>query len=374
MRVLHVVPWISKDNPFGGPITVALGQTAELERRGHEVRVVAGGRVDGALSDELSRQGVTVMRSFRVLPGLGFSGVVSPRLLWWIARHAGDYDVVHVHVCRDLVAMPAAFIAELRGRRVVLQPHGMVDGSQRRLARWWDRVMTRRVFRRAGAVLTLTDRERNDITTVTGRSPDRIDILPNGIAPAEFVKEPERQRAQLLFCSRLHARKRPQLFVRAAIQLVRSGVEADFLLVGPDEGEGAAIDGILQSIGGSTIKRAPAVSPSDVPGLLAEAAVLVLPSVDEPFPMIVLEAMSIGRPVIVSDSCGLAHFVSVHGAGLVVRSDDEASLVEAMSTLAQSATLRSSMGRAGYEAVGAHLTIRAVVDQLEAIYQRPGAS
>jgi len=51
--------------------------------------------------------------------------------------------------------------------------------------------------------------------------------------------------------------------------------------------------------------------------VMGRAAVYVLPSVDEPYPMTVLEAMACGRPVVVTDSCGLASLVSRSGSGVV---------------------------------------------------------
>ena len=44
----------------------------------------------------------------------------------------------------------------------------------------------------------------------------------------------------------------------------------------------------------------------DVQRMLAEIDVLVLPSKDEPFPMVVLEALAVGTQVLVMPSCGFA--------------------------------------------------------------------
>ena len=51
-----------------------------------------------------------------------------------------DYDVVHVHVARDFVTLPAATIARRAGVPYVLQPHGMIDPSDHALARPLDAV------------------------------------------------------------------------------------------------------------------------------------------------------------------------------------------------------------------------------------------
>ena len=76
---------------------------------------------------------------------------------------------------------------------------------------------------------------------------------------------------------------------------------------------------------------------------MAAAYAYVLPSVDEPFPMTVLEAMAAGKPVIVTDSNGLAGAVRDYGAGIVVPGDSAQALVEAMQRLVSEPTLAERM-------------------------------
>ncbi|MCU1366192.1 MAG: putative glycosyl transferase, group 1 family protein, partial [Ilumatobacteraceae bacterium] len=127
MKVLQVVTWVAPGNPFGGPVRVALNHVEELRRRGHDVRLVAAqprsadrGRWS---SSELGVQGFD---AFRVLPGAGFSGVTSPKMLRFAWSAGRQVDVVHVHLARDLVTLPFAAIVRWRRVPYVVQCHGMV--------------------------------------------------------------------------------------------------------------------------------------------------------------------------------------------------------------------------------------------------------
>ncbi len=51
---------------------------------------------------------------------------------------------------------------------------------------------------------------------------------------------------EVLFAARMHPRKRPLVFVEMAKALLDAGVDARFTLVGPDEGEGAALRAALK--------------------------------------------------------------------------------------------------------------------------------
>lgn len=56
---------------------------------------------------------------------------------------------------------------------------------------------------------------------------------------------------------------------------------------------------------------------ADVPYLLLAGDALVLPAYDEAAGMVILEAMIAGLPVLTTENCGYAHFVSTAGAGVV---------------------------------------------------------
>ena len=148
---------------------------------------------------------------------------------------------------------------------------------------------------------------------VAGR---RLRLVPlgNGVpeypAAAQGPGPPE-----VLFAARMHPRKRPIAFVEMAKALLNAGIDARFTLMGPDEGEGAALRKALK--GDSRISWEGALPPGDVPRRMASASLYVLPSVREPYPMSVLEAMSVGLPVVVSSDCGLAQLVERTRSGLV---------------------------------------------------------
>lgn len=370
MKVLQVLTLVAPGNPFGGPVSVAVNQVEELRRRGHDVELVAS-QPPARRRGSWTSSSVDAFTGWQVVPGAGFSGLASPGLYTHVRRRIRDYDVVHVHMSRDLVTMPVAALARRRGVPYVLQMHGMVDASSRRSAAVLDAMWTRRVVSGASRVLTLTDRERSDVATVVRGGAAAMEMLINGVRPPAGVVAIPEGPTRFVFCSRLHGRKRPVLFAEAAVEMLGSGVDAEVRIVGADEGELAAVRRAASAVPSIVIDDA--VEPGLVGGVLDEAGVLVLPSVDEPFPMVVIEAMSRGRAVIVTESCGLAAFVRDHGCGCVIAPDDKQALVEAMSRLASDSAEVAAMGARGAAAVREYLGIAAVVDRLEAIYAEVAA-
>ena len=82
------------------------------------------------------------------------------------------------------------------------------------------------------------------------------------------------------------------------------------------------------------------------------ALFLAHPARYEGLPNVVLEAMSVGVPVVVTDTQqGILDFVSHEKTGLVVPSESESSLATAMRRLIDDEPLRAFLGRAGREAI-----------------------
>ncbi|MDD7930674.1 glycosyltransferase [Microbacterium thalli] len=304
MRIAHVVTYISNDGSFGGPVRVALSQAAALAARGHDVTVY------GASPDAVPRtvrQDGYRLRMFparRLHRALGFAGMFAPGLTRALKAEIHAIDVVHVHLARDLVTLPAARAARKAGVRLIVQPHGMIDRSTNPLAVPVDAWEVRPALRAASTVLTLTDQEQRDIRAIVPTA--RVRSIGNGIVVAD-VPDYEGRANEVLFLARLHPRKRAVAFVEMASELIARGETATFTLAGPDEGDGEGVRAaIRRSPAPERIRWIGPVDPALTDALLRRVRVFVLPSTGEIFPMAILEAFAAGTPVVTTDSLGIA--------------------------------------------------------------------
>ncbi|NDZ78078.1 glycosyltransferase [Streptomyces sp. SID10853] len=388
MRVLHAVTLHSPTHAFGGPVRVALNLSQGLRARGHEARLLALGDGFGASGERLPTEveGVParLFQARRLLP-LGFSGITSPALLAAAGRVVRDADLVHVHLARDLVTLPVALAALRAGKPLVLQTHGMVDPSDRLLAKVLDTLAVRRVLRRASAVLYLTGHERRGLEAVaagkrgplagpgsqTGSGepggPLRLVRLVNGV-PAQEVRPTPSGPPRILYAARLQARKRPRDFVTAVPEILRHHPEAEFVVAGPDEGELASVQALISRLGlGERVHCPGPLSAGEMLAELRHAHVYVLPSVDEPFPMSVLEALAAGTPAVVTRSNGLAGDIADAGAGRVV--DGAPELAGAVLELLDPATAGAA-STAARKLAAESFSMDAVLDTLLGVYEK----
>jgi glycosyltransferase involved in cell wall biosynthesis len=370
MRILHGVTLVGPGNPFGGPPTVAINQARELRTRGHDVEVLAGrsreAQLSGWSSDAL---GVTSFPVHRILPAPGFQMLVSPGVLLHGRRSLRKTDIAHIHFVRDLISLPLAALAMKRGVPYVLQTHGSVHHSKRKSAKVLDIVATKRLLTHAAAVLCLHAHEEDLVREVTGDAPVTTVVVPNGVPTPEAPTPMDRRRRVVLFASRLAPLKRPTAFARAAVDLTRSGIDARFVMLGPDEGEGPAVRAVLaRSDSSNLVEWLGPVEQHDVVAWMVRASLLVLPSAYEPFGMVVLEALAAARPVVVTEACALADFVRSNQCGRVVPSDDQEALRETIRELLSEPELLEQMGERGFRAVRQNYGMASIGDELERIY------
>lgn len=368
MRIAHVVTLISPDGAYGGPVRVAINQAKALVDRGHTVTIFAGTRGFEVPPTSMDGIELALFPVRQIVPGTGFAGLWSPSMHRAFRKRLTDFDVVHIHLARDLIVMPIASLLQRRRKTYVVQTHGMIDPSSHPLAAPFDLWATRRVLRSAARRLYLTDREYNDLRSVLGSDSHELSLLPNGVPlQASAVSGGG---SEVLFLARLQTRKQPALFVEAAATLHHEFPNSTFALVGPDEGEAHRVDEMIKRNRlESTVRWEGALDASSTIARMKEASIYVLPSVDEPFPMSVLEAMSVGLPVIVSDSCGLAQAIHRSSAGVVFDGSGP-SLTSALRRLLADPYSATQMGRAGRDLVTAEYSIESTAVRLELIYEQ----
>lgn len=368
LRVVHVVALDATGGAYGGPMSVAVADVKALRRTAFDVDAAVWSGWDGEAPIRMA-EGL-VHRRFRAyspVKSLRFVGLVCPSLWFSLVRDRRRIDVLHIHLGRDLITTIAALIAILLRMPTVVQTHGMVmvgKGLHFRLSN----LLLVPVLRRALAVLALTSHEESELRCIAGRELN-IDRIPNGIDL--FQKDrPDQPQHRVLFVSRLHPRKGLRYFIYAAEEM-KARTSAEFVVAGPDEGDMHLIDeSQVRSPGAVSYQGA--WESERVRLEMADAIVYVLPSVGEVVPMSVLEAMSVGVPVIVTSDCGLAHDITAYGAGVVLdhTGDLGDQLVAAISLLVEDPELRSKMSKMGVLLVKNSYSIKGVAERLIKIYGR----
>lgn len=379
MKILHVVTLHTPDHAFGGPTRVAFNLSKVQRANGDDARVMAlgDGFPDGELPSHVEGVPVHLFQARHLLPMFEVSGITSAALLRTARRMMRGADLVHVHLMRDLVTLPAALLALATRTPLVVQTHGMIDPTEKKVAQLTDVLGVRKVLREADAVLHLTEMERVDVNAVAAPAPlTRTVRLVNGVRPQE--RKPARDPGRpptVLYLARIQERKRPEDFIAAMPHVLAHHPDARFVLAGPDTGALAGTLALARKLG--VTDSLDHVGPLEHDAVLTagrEADVYVLPAIEEPFPVSVLEAMSVGTPVVITRTCGQGPDVSAAGAGRVIDSrvgEDAANarkVADAILELLEPEAAEQA-GKAAWQLVNDQFTIEAVTRTLRGTYE-----
>ena len=113
---------------------------------------------------------------------------------------------------------------------------------------------------------------------------------------------------------------------------------------------------------------------SDIPQILSEADIFVLPSRWEGLPLSILEAMRAGLPVIATDVGGVAESVTNGVTGYLTARDDISDMRDRIQTVMGNVELMRSLGKAGRRRYEQDFRLETMVDKTLAIYREVGGS
>lgn len=319
MRIVHVLTFLDSKRSYGGPATVALTLAEEQAKQGHEPYLFS-------LSDEDPVQisgfpeNVT-KRIFRIRKGNGrrkFSAFLSLKSFYWLYKNRNDFDVFHLHFSRDLFQVIAALVITSTSAKIILQPHGMITNAVSKRKPYqaiYDFLFIKPALRRANCVTALQEEEKNALIKAFGCA--NIAILTNGIKFEEFQDNVPRDHNLVVFVSRLHPQKDPLIFLKVAERMLSKGTSVKFQIAGPDGGLEEEVRSQIELTNSHQFKFLGSLANQEVRSLFRRAGVLVLPSKDDPYPMIILEAASCGLQVILSASSALAPTIIENKLGII---------------------------------------------------------
>lgn len=224
------------------------------------------------------------------------------------------------------------------------------------------------------AVICNAEMIKQEIIDDFGVPADKITVIYNAIDNQEFLPANVELRQQLRLQYQIPQQAHCLIFVgsgferkglAAAIRAV-AATDSYLLVVGKDKAE-KRYQALAQSLGCSDRLRFMGMQKQTRPFYQAADA-LLLPTLYDPFPNVILEAMSCGLPVITSTTCGGAEFITQGQNGFVTDALDVPALIAAITALPRQA-LGSAMGEAARITILPHNAQR-LSQQLVDLYRR----
>lgn len=342
--IVQITPYYP---PHLGGLERVVSHLAREQAKQHDVRVLTTALGSAGAPHNALEGGVMVHRHRAVEAA---HTAIAPGLPVHLARLPRD-AVLHLHCAHALLPEAVALAARLRGTRFVLHFHLDVDasGPLGALLPYYKKHVFGRVLRAAAGVIALTDAQAAFLTQTYRVPADRVHVVPNGVAETYFMppRVPEPGPLGLLYVGRLDAQKNVARLLDA-LSLARQDIR--LRIIGDGELRGR-LEAHAERLGLRNVEFSGGLLGEDLVKAYADADAFVLPSDREGMPLVVLEAMAAGLPVIATDVPGTRELVE--GAG-VLATPEPAALAEAIDSVAADLPLRARMALASTERARAH--------------------
>jgi glycosyltransferase involved in cell wall biosynthesis len=383
MRVLHVIPSLSPKR--GGPSEVALNLVRSLQELNIDAEIITtnddeDGLLDVPLFRRVPYEGVPVWFFPRMAQMKDFMPSLS--LTRWLAHHVREYDILDHHYLFCYVPTVAACIARWHDVPYTVRTMGQLTPwalSQSRLKKQvYSTLFERQNLNRAAAVHCTSVGEAEDVEQFGVRAPKVV--LPLGVnlpEPIAHAGVKLRQRYGIetntpiiLFLSRLHYKKRPELLIDSLAALIQQGYSVHLLLAGSGDADYVtALEKQATRLGvQEQVTFAGFVSGYDKDLVLQGSDLFALPSYSENFGIAVAEAMAAQLPVIVTSGVQIAPEIESTAAGLVIEGEQK-HLTAAITQLLQTPQYRQQLGENAVQLVQERYSWRAIAQQLAEAYQ-----
>lgn len=330
------------------------------------------------------------LRNFRMYPG--FSFVWKPQGIYWENLYA-------VNACRTIernkinlinahFAYPEGFVGLLAkkrtGKPLVVTIHGydiLVDstiGYGERLDKRINNIISR-VLKNADVVIAASHATFNEVNKIVN-DVEKIRLIPNGVDVQKFNPHIENieirkklgiEKKTVVFTLRTHMPKYGlEYLVRAASIVCRERKDV-FFIFGGEGGLRQYHEQLAAKLGlNGKVSFTGVIPQAQVPYYYAASDIVVIPSIQEGFGLVVTEAMACGKPVIGTKVGGILDQIIDGYNGLLVAPRSPSEIAAKILWLIDNPDAAKSIGNNGRKTVEKNFNLKDRIDRLATLYQQ----
>jgi len=382
LKIAQLTPYYFPS--IGGVESVVKYTSEELVKRGHSVHVITSNRdhnnrLKKNIIQSKEKNGVTIHRLKSILN----FGHMSFFPDCYKVLMDEDFDIIHSHVFRHPHLEIANLVGKIKKIPVVLHGHspffkrGEISAKKLFYYSLYDFQAKLRFLKNINKIIALTEFEKNRYLNL-GVQHEKIAVIPNAasddcfqkVNPKPFLKKHNLQGKKIiLFIGNLNNVKRPDLLLRALAKLIIKNPKVFLLLVGPDEGMLKEITLLAKNL--KVENHYAWLGPlygKDKLQVLSAAKLFILPSDLDALPLVLVEAMAQGIPVIGSNAIGPSEIIDDGETGFIVRKRNVEDIVNASLKLLNNRSLYNKMGHKAKHTAENKYRVSKIVDNIEKIY------
>jgi glycosyltransferase involved in cell wall biosynthesis len=316
MKILLVSNFFKPSWETGGVTKVNYEISKNLVARGHKVTVYTtdgySSRLDVTKNRPVCVDGINVYYFYNLSRSLVKKmKLPTPYYLPFVMRkEIKNFDVIHIHEHRTLLAACVHYYAKKYNVPYVIQAHGSVLPffQKQLLKKIFDVLFGNKILNDASKAIALNETEASQYEKM-GVSPNKIKIVPNGIDLSDFTNSPKKSTFRgkysisddtkiILYVGRIHRSKGIDLLVNSYSTLINKIPNSILVLVGPDNEFQDELNKLCEKLEiRENVLFTGFVDKKEKMAAFVDADVFVTPTFTG-FPVSFLEACVFGLPII----------------------------------------------------------------------------
>jgi glycosyltransferase involved in cell wall biosynthesis len=355
---------------LGGAEVQAQRLARALVKRGVDVSVLT--RQGRGLPYHELIEGIPVYRAIRTIPIPLLWGVVfMVSTFCFLYKRRKEYTIIHCHILQEFQTLVALLLKLLCNKKVVVKMSSSGVTSDIRL-------LHKKVYgqlfllcaRYVDAIIAVCKESAREILA-EGFPGDRLVEIPNGVDTGTFTHHDCRgagEERTITFIGRLDGYKGVDYLLQGFKTLLSEIDRARLIIVGtgPDETHLHYLTDEL-GIQGHVAFRG---KQENIPGILSETDIFVLPSLSEGMSNVLLEAMACGLPVVATAVGGNSDLISDRYNGILIPPHDSMRVRDALLELLKNDRLARTLGNAARKTIEEQYTMERIADDYVRLYSQ----
>ena len=384
MKILHVIPSLSPK--LGGPTQAVLNLSKNLQNCDVDVQILTTNDntdqlLDVPLLKSIFYKGVKVSFLPRTLRAKEF--IYTHELNKWHQQNLNAFDVIHTHYIFSYLSSWTARAARHRKIPYLMRPLGQLTPwalSQSALKKkLYRKLLEDKNLQVANLIHCTSPGEADDVSKLGFQTPKLC--LPLGVELPKLDRSQARAQLErryhlkdapiLLFLSRLHIKKRPELLLQAVKCWKQRNLHVNLLIAGSGEPtyEKQLRNQVKELEINDLVTFTGFVDGADKTHLLQGSDIFVLPSYSENFGIAVAEALAAGTPVAITPEVQTSSWIEKAGAGWIIPGNLDA-WVQTLETILKRPQVLLERGLAGRKLAAETFSWSKIAQELASSYSK----
>ncbi|WP_042984113.1 glycosyltransferase family 4 protein [Bacillus clarus] len=379
MKILYVT--FLKYPNTGGLANYITTLKTGFEKCGHEIKILSPLQMPIEYFERKIPQEAQNIRFFlkkrygisneKIIKNVSFLNVFAEFLQ---GQNLEEYDIFHA---QDLFAIFIMGQLNERYRKpLFFTPHGHFTKSRLKFDKIQRgsieeihfREIEKQGIRAANQIITISNSFHEPLQEY-GAKKEQLITVHTGINLEKIVTVKKKDEEKILICcvARLSPRKGHDILLKALSEMKVSLSNVEVWIVG-DGSMRSELERQAQILGLENVKFLG--KRTDIAEILAISDIYILPTINDNFPLSILEAMFSGKAIITTNCGGIVEMIQNRKTGIICEPGNVSQITESLTLLLQNKRLRSYLGKNAKEYADRNFTQAIMVSKIEEIYRR----